>query len=59
MRQQEVRHALISVNLIFHARKSMPFVFVNFVIHRSPPLFDRIDDLLGFGFRTARIVPSR
>ncbi len=59
MRQQEIRDALISVNLIFHARKPMPFVIVNLIVDRAPALFDRFNDLLGLRLRTARIVPSR
>ena len=35
MRQQEIRHALIGVDLVFDAREAVPFVLVDLVIYRS------------------------
>ena len=48
MRQQKIADALISVDLVLDARKSVSFVFVNLVIQLAPALLDRVDDLLGF-----------
>ena len=59
VRFQEARHSLISVDLILHARKSVTFVLVDFVLDHSATLLNRIHDLLSFFFRAARIVPTR
>lgn len=48
MRQQEVSHSLVSVDLIFNPRESVTFIFVNLVINRSTVLLNGIDHLLRF-----------
>ena len=48
VRQQEIRHALVGVDLILHPRESVPFVFVNLRVHGASALLDRVDHLLRF-----------
>ena len=48
MRLDEVGCALIGVDLILDARKTMAFIFVDLVFGYASALFDRIHDLQRF-----------
>jgi len=48
VRQKEVRHPLVGVDLILHARESVAFVLINLVIDCAAALLDSVDDLLRF-----------
>ena len=48
MSQQEIRDALVGIDLILHARESVALVFVNLVIDRATAILDSIDHLLRF-----------
>ena len=56
MRQQKIRHTLVSIDLILHSRKSVPFVLIDLGVHGPAALLDRVHHLLRFRFRTARIM---
>ena len=48
MRQQEIRHAFVGVDLIFDAREAVAFVFVNLGVDGAAALLDGVDHLLRF-----------
>ena len=48
MRQQEIGNALVGVDLIFHAREPVAFIFVNLGVDGAPALLDGVHDLLRF-----------
>ena len=48
MRQQKIRHPLVSINLIFNSREAMPFVLIDLRVHGPASLPDRVDNLLRF-----------
>ena len=46
--KEEIRNSLVGVNLVFHPREAVTFVFVDFVVDRPATFFDGIYDLLRF-----------
>src|SRR5258706_16373120 len=58
VRFKKVRDPLVSVDLIFHSREAVAFVFVDFVFDYSPALLDCAHYLLRFRLRTARIIAA-
>ena len=48
MRQQKIRHALVSINLIFNSREAVAFVLVDLAVHGPAALLDGVDNLLRF-----------
>ena len=58
MGQQEIRNALVGVDLIFNAREAVAFVFIDFVIDGAAAFLDGIDHLLGFRLGAARVVTA-
>ena len=58
VRIQEVGDTFVGINLIFHPRKSMAFVFVDFQLNYPAALLDGIDHLLGFLLGAARILSA-
>ncbi len=58
MRFEKVSDTFVGVNLIFHSREAVAFVFVDFVLDYSATFLDRVHYLLRFRLRTARIVAT-
>lgn len=46
MCKQKIGNTLVRVDLIFHARKAVPFVFVDLRINRAATFLDGLNDLL-------------
>ena len=55
---QEVGNSLVGVNLVFDFREAVAFIFVDFVFDYAAAFLDRIDYLLRFLLRAARVVAS-
>src|SRR6266481_5435427 len=55
---QELRDALVGINLVFDPGKAVALVFIHFVFGHAAALFDRIHHLQGFFLGASRIIAS-
>src|SRR5882724_11738130 len=55
---QELRDALVGINLVFDPGEAVTLVFIHFVFGHAAALFDRIHHLQGFFLGASRIIAS-
>src|SRR5229473_2188942 len=55
---QEIGNSLIGVNLVFHFRKPVRFIFVDLVFRHTAVFLDRLYNMDRFFLGATRIVPS-